>query len=76
MEIFWQVLVMLVVLPVIGVLYVTAVHRAGAIAIKYSPRWLARILTKKLWTTEFDRGRKVNHIGLQAEDKLNKRVVR
>jgi len=72
-ETFWKVLLMFVVFPLVGGLYVTGVHRLGAFITRHSPRWLVRILTKKLWTTEWDRARKVNHIGLQAEDKLNKR---
>lgn len=74
METFWQVLLMFLVFPVVGLLYVKAVHWLGAVIVKHSPRWIVRIISKKLWTTEWDRSRPVNHIGLQAEDKLNKRV--
>ncbi|MBE0269667.1 hypothetical protein [Xylella fastidiosa] len=76
MEIFWKVFIMLFVFPVVISLYAAAVHFLGAFIVRISPRWLVRIFAIKLWTTEFDKGRAVNRIALQAEDKLNKRFDR
>ncbi|TNV99959.1 hypothetical protein C5H21_02350 [Xylella fastidiosa] len=76
MEIFWKAFAMFVIFPVVISLYSAAVHRLGAFLVRISPRWLVRVFSIKLWTTEFDKGRAVNRIALQAEDKLNKRFDR
>ena len=76
MEILLQIAIALFVFPVIGVLYVNAVHRLGAWIIKHLPARYVRILSKRLYTTHWDRARPYDRIGLEAEDKLNKRIIR
>lgn len=67
------ILLLFVVAPFVGRYYVGFVHWLGAKAVKWSPRWLARILSGRLWRTEWDRARDVDRIAMEREDKLNKR---
>lgn len=73
MDTFLEVLFLFLVARYLGKWYVNGVHNLGATIIKHCQPWLVRILSFRLWTTEWDRSREVNKIGLQAEDKLNKR---
>lgn len=74
MEIFWQIVIALFVFPVVGILYVNAVHRLGAWIIRCLPARCVRILSKRLYITHWDKARPYDRIGLEAEDKLNKRI--
>lgn len=76
MEIFWQVLAAFVLFGVVGTIYCNAVHWLGAWITRRLPARLVRILSKRLWVTEYDRARAYDRIALEAEDKLNKRFVR
>ena len=74
METFWQIIIGLFVFPVVGILYVNAVHRLGAWIIKHLPARYVRILSKRLYITHWDKARPYDRIVLEAEDKLNKRT--
>lgn len=73
---FLQVAVLLVLLPVVAVAYAAGVHRLGAWIVRHLPARYVRILSKRLWLTEYDKARDYDRIALQAEDKLNKRTAR
>ena len=73
METILQIVIALFVFPVIGALYVNAVHRLGAWIIRRLPARYVRILSKRLYITHWDKARPYDRIGLEAEDKLNKR---
>jgi len=73
METFLQIIVAVFVMPTVGILYVNAVHRIGALIIRHLPARYVRILSKRLYITHWDKSRPYDRIGLEAEDKLNKR---
>lgn len=75
MEIFLQVLLVFLVFPLVGVIYVTGVHRLGAWIISKLPPGAVRVLSRRLYVTDWDKTRDYDRIALQAEDKLNKRTV-
>lgn len=75
MEIFLQVLLVFLVFPLVGVIYVTGVHRLGAWIISKLPPRAVRVLSRRLYVTDWDKTRDYDRIALQAEDKLNKRTV-
>lgn len=61
---------------VVGPAYAAGVHRLGAWITRKLPPKAVRLLTKRLWRTEWDRARPRDLIALEAEDKLNKQFVR
>lgn len=71
--IYLQIAIAVIVIPLIGILYVGGVHRLGAWIIRHLPARYVRILSKRLYITHWDRSRPYDRIGLEAEDKLNKR---
>lgn len=71
--IYLQIVIAVIVIPLIGILYVGCVHRLGAWIIRHLPARYVRILSKRLYITHWDRSRPYDRIGLEAEDKLNKR---
>lgn len=73
MEIFLQALLIFLVFPVVGIIYVNGVHRLGAWLVSKMPAKAVRILSKRLYFTDWDKARDYDRIALQAEDKLNKR---
>jgi|GEM_PF-6616167 len=76
MEVFLQIIIALFVIPAVGILYVNAVHRLGAWIIRRLPARYVRVLSKRLYATQWDKARPYDRIGLEAEDKLNKRIIR
>ena len=72
-EIFLQVIFMIVVFPILGKLYVSGVHRLGAVIVRHLPAKYVRILSKRLYLTAWDKARPYDRIALEAEDKLNRR---
>ena len=76
MATFLQVVVLLVLLSAVAVAYVAGVHRLGAWIVRHLPARYVRILSKRLWRTEYDKARDYDRIALEAEDKLNKRAAR
>jgi hypothetical protein len=71
--IYLQIAIALIVIPVIGIFYVNGVHRLGAWIIRRLPARYVRVLSKRLYITHWDKSRPYDRIGLEAEDKLNKR---
>lgn len=74
MELAFEIVLALVVSSLIGLLYVAGVHRLGAWIIRHLPPRYVRILSKRLYITHWDKSRPYDRIGLEAEDKLNKRL--
>lgn len=76
LELFGMMVLLMVAVHFLGPMYANAVHRLGAWIVKAAPVWLVRLLSFRLWRTQFDVAREVDHIGLQVEDRLNKRIPR